>query len=114
MNTVTGELKLLRDKILVSDMDFGVEKTAAGIVLLSDDGKTSGIHPRWAKVFSVGPDQKDVKAGDWVLLDHGRWSRGFKYEDDNGNQSIIRLADNDAILMVSDEKPTGTMRAESI
>lgn len=114
MNVINETLKLLRDKILVCDMNFDLETSAGGIILPSDDGKTSGIHPRWARVFAVGPEQKDVNVGDWILLEHGRWSRGFHYEDNEGKQYNIRLADKDAILMISDEKPIGAMRAESV
>lgn len=106
---IKEKLNVLKDKVLVCDMDFGVATTAAGVVLLSDDGKTTGIHPRWAKVFAIGPDQKDVEVGDYILLEHGRWGRGMKYETENGDVLEIRLADKDAILMVSPEKPSGTL-----
>jgi co-chaperonin GroES (HSP10) len=108
--TVKGKLHPLGDKILISHMNFGMEKTKAGILLVSDDGKSSGIHPRWAKVFAVGPDQKEVAVGQWVLLEHGRWSRGHKYQAENGETFDIRLADNNAILLVSDEEPNDAMR----
>jgi co-chaperonin GroES (HSP10) len=110
MNTIKGKIIPLKDKVLVSHMEFGTERTAGGLFLLADDGKSSGIHPRWAKVFAVGLEQEDVAVGDWVLLTHGRWSRGIKYENENGEQIDIRLADKDAILLVSDEKPTDAMR----
>jgi co-chaperonin GroES (HSP10) len=108
--TITGKLRPLSDKIIVSDMDFGIEVTKNGIVLLSDDAKSSGIHPRWAKVFAIGKDQLDVKVGEWILLEHGRWSRGHKYETDTGETIDIRLADNNAILAASDDPPSDVMR----
>lgn len=108
---IKGKLRPLHDKVIVSEMEFGTEKSAGGIFLLSDDGKSSGIHPRWAKVFAVGPDQRDLKEGDWILLEHGRWSRGIKFEKPNGEQIDIRLADKEAILLVSDSKPADAMRA---
>jgi len=108
--TIKGTLKPLHDKVIVSDMNFGIEKTASGIFLPSDDGKSSGIHPRWAKVFAIGPEQKDVHVGQWILLEHGRWSRGHEYEDESGKKFDIRLADNNAILCVSDEEPGDALR----
>lgn len=108
--TIRGKLVPLGDKVLVSEMNFGIEKTSTGIFLPSDDGKSSGIHPRWAKVFAIGPMQKDVEVGQWILLEHGRWSRGHKYESENGETFDIRLADNNAILCVSDEEPNDAMR----
>jgi co-chaperonin GroES (HSP10) len=108
--TIRGKLKPLHDKVIISDMNFGMEKTKSGIFLHSDDGKSSGIHPRWGKVFAVGPAQKDVEVGQWILLEHGRWSRGHQYEDENGEIVDIRLADNNAILCVSDEAPDDALR----
>lgn len=107
---IRGNLTPLGDKIMITDMNFGSETSRGGIFLLSDDAKSSGIHPRWARVFAVGPLQKDVRVNDWILLEHGRWSRGHKYEDAAGTQMEIRLADNNAILMVSDIPPNDAMR----
>ena len=99
--TVKGKLRPLGSKVLISNMNFGMDKTRSGILLHSDDGKSSGIHPRWGKVFAVGPEQTEVNVGQWILLEHGRWSRGHKYESENGETFDIRLADLDAILLVS-------------
>ena len=78
-NKITG-LDALHDHVIVRDMSFEGRQLASGIVLLGDDGKTDGIRPRWAKVYAVGPDQLDVKVGQWVLIEHGRWTRGLKVE----------------------------------
>lgn len=103
--TVKGKLRPLHDKVLVTDMNFGEGKTKSGIILTSDDGKSSGLHPRWCRVLCVGDEQHDVKEGQWLLMQHGRWSRGIKYELDSGEEIIIRMIDLEGILLVSDEKP---------
>jgi co-chaperonin GroES (HSP10) len=113
MKPIEGELRAIRDKIIVCDMEFGLEKTASGILLHSDDGKRSGIHPRWAKVYAIGNEQTSVKVGDWILLEHGRWSRGIEYLTPDGEKITIRMADKDAILLVSDNKPADVMRSVS-
>jgi len=113
MKPIEGELRPIRDKVLVCDMEFGIEKTASGILLTSDDGKRSGIHPRWARVYAIGPEQTSVEIGQWILLSHGRWSRGIDYVTPDGEKITIRMADNDAILLVSDHKPDDTMRSIS-
>jgi co-chaperonin GroES (HSP10) len=114
MNRVVGTLIPLRDKIFVSEMYFGEEKTESGLYLPSDDGKGSGIHPRWCRVYAVGPEQEDVQVGEWILLEHARWSRGITYVQDDGTEVELYLADNKAILLVSDEKPSNTtVRAEA-
>jgi co-chaperonin GroES (HSP10) len=97
-------LKPLTDNVIVIDMNFGEQQTAGGIILQSDNGKAHGVHPRWAKVYAVGPEQQDVNVGQWVLIEHGRWTRGIKIEDDAG-EKIIRKIDTTCMLMVSDDAP---------
>jgi Chaperonin 10 Kd subunit len=104
-NVVKG-VTALHDHVIVTDMNFEGRKLASGILLLGDDGKTDGIRPRWARVYTVGPQQKDVKPGQWVLIEHGRWTRGFNVEID-GVEMILRRADPNALLFVSDEEPNG-------
>lgn len=96
------ELKPLHDNILVTDMNFKERFTSGGIVVVGDDGKASGIRPRWGKVWAIGPEQTDVKVGQYILVAHGRWTRGVKIEDDTG-EFVIRRIDNNDILLVSDE-----------
>ena len=94
-------LRVLRDQVLVAEMKFDERKTASGIVLLNDDGKNHGIRPRWAQVYAIGPEQTHVKIGQYVLVSHGRWTRGINIEDDEGKKTVRRI-DNDEILLVSD------------
>ena len=98
----TGKIRPIKDTILVSDMEFEERITNGGIVLINDDMKSSGIRPRWAKVYAVGPDQKDISAGQYILISHGRWTRGINIEDEDGEKTIRKVDPND-ILMVSDE-----------
>jgi co-chaperonin GroES (HSP10) len=105
MNVVKGKLKPLRDNVLVTDMSFDAQVSKGGIVILSDDGKSEGIKPRWGRVWAVGPEQQDVKVGEWILVEHGRWTRGVKVEDTNGDEIIIRRVETKSIMSSSDEKP---------
>ena len=73
-----------------------------------------GIRARWAKVYAIGPKQEDVKVGDWILTDHGRWTRGFKMDDDNGEEKTIRRVDNKDVLLVSDELPDDKTIAQGL
>jgi co-chaperonin GroES (HSP10) len=113
MNVVKGKLKPLRNNVLVTDMGFEEQKTASGIVLQSDDGKAHGVKPRWAKVWAVGPEQKDVHVGEWIYVEHGRWTRGIKVEEDD-KEVIIRRVDTEAILLQADEKPNDIYIARGI
>lgn len=101
---IDGEIRPLHDTIIVTDMSFEGRQLASGIVLLGDDGKTDGIRPRWARVYAIGPEQQDVRVGQWVLVEHGRWSRGVKIIK-YGEEIIIRRADPEAIIFVSDDEP---------
>lgn len=102
---VTGKLIPIRDNVLVTDMNFDQRVSKGGIVLPSDDGKSEGVRHRWARVWAIGPEQKEVKVDDWILLEHGRWTRGVTVELKDGTDIIIRRADTKAILMVTDENP---------
>lgn len=102
MNTVKiNQLQALHDYVVVTDMNFDQKITRAGIILLGDDKRLEGIHPRWAKVFAVGPDQKEIRVGQYVCVAHGRWTRGLEIEVDH-QVDIIRRVDPKDILMVSD------------
>ena len=99
-----GKLIPIRNNVLVTDMDFG-ERKLGMFVLPSDDGKSEGVRHRWCRVWAIGPEQKDVKVGEWILLEHGRWTRGITLDDEDGTEITVRRADTNAILMVSDDKP---------
>lgn len=108
---VKGKIIPIRDSVLVSDMDFDMQKTKTGIYIPSDNGKTQGIHPRWGRVWAIGPDQTDVKVGEWILVEHGRWTRTIELESDNDSIIELRRVDTNAIMASADEKPEDWMRA---
>lgn len=99
-----SHLRPLHDWIIVSDMNFESRMTSAGIILHSDNGTTAGIRPRWGQVHSIGPEQQDVQVGQWVCVAHGRWTRGVRIEDAQGEHTVRRI-DPEDILLVSDEPP---------
>jgi co-chaperonin GroES (HSP10) len=99
-----NRLQPLNDAVVVSDMTFDERITTGGIVLLNDNGKGTGIRPRWAQVYAVGPEQKDVAVGQWICVAHGRWTRGIDIEDEAGKQTLRRVDPRD-ILLMSNEQP---------
>jgi co-chaperonin GroES (HSP10) len=105
MNVVEGKLIPIRDNVLITDMNFEEQKTSSGIIIRSDDGKSEGIKPRWGKVWAIGPKQQDVQVGEWILIEHGRWTRGVTVRGEDGNDFVIRRVDTKAILASTDEKP---------
>lgn len=98
------QLQALRNDVIVTDMAFDARITQSGLILLNDNGTGLGIRPRWGQVYAVGPDQTDVKIGQWICVAHGRWTRGLDIEDELGARTIRRVDPND-ILLVSDSLP---------
>jgi co-chaperonin GroES (HSP10) len=99
-----ANFKPIGSHVIVCDMSFDVRITNGGILLPNDDMKSAGIRPRWGKIYAVGPDQKDPELveGKWVMISHGRWTRGIDIIDEEGEKTIRRVDIND-ILLVSDE-----------
>ena len=98
-----GKIRLLKKNILAYELEFGIQ-IHNGIIIPDDDATLHGIHARWAKVYKVGPDIDDLKPGDYILIDHGRWSRGFKVDEGDGDV-LVRWVDYKDVFIVTDEKP---------
>jgi co-chaperonin GroES (HSP10) len=98
-------LNPIRDKVIGRMLEaIGNERrTKGGLVLTEKNFGEETIRPRWFEVTHVGPDQKDVKAGNYILVPHGRWSRGLDFYGTSREEDKLFLLDNDAIMMVSDE-----------
>lgn len=108
-----GNLIAIKDNVIVTDMEFDGRTTSTGIILPSDNGKSAGVRPRWAQVYKIGPEQKDVEVGQYILVAHGRWTRGLKIEDDQGVKTIRKIDPKD-ILMVSDEPQYDDTMSEAV
>ena len=106
-------LKALGNTVLVEDMVFDGRQLSSGIYLLNDNGTTAGIRPRWGRVYAIGPKQKDVVVGQWICVAHGRWTRGVKIEDVNGERTIRKIDPKD-ILLVSDSEPNDDTMSTAI
>ena len=55
------KLRPLRDNVIVVNFERGERTSSGGIIIADDNGKEHGIRARWAEVYAVGPEQKDVK-----------------------------------------------------
>ena len=105
-SVIKGQLRPIKDKVLVSHMYFGEQKTKSGLIIKDDNGTTRGIYPRWGKVYAKGPTNKeDYNVGDWILIMHGRWTRGINLEDGDSEKEV-RMIENESVLAFSDEKPS--------
>lgn len=113
VNNKFEKITPLGNTVLVSGMNFKERLSSGGIVLLGDDGKTSGIRPRWGQVYAIGPDQTDVKVGDWIFVLHGRWTRGIEIEDNSG-KITVRKVDPKDIVLTAEERPYDDTFSEAI
>ena len=103
------KIKALKGKVLVSDLERGA-RVIKGIIVPDDNGKSEGIRPRWGRVYAVGHDIKDIKVGQWILVEHARWTREIKITDDNDKEIKLWGVDwPNAAMLVSDEDPETTI-----
>jgi co-chaperonin GroES (HSP10) len=107
--TIKGKLTPIGNRVLVSDMYFGEQKTKSGLIIRDDDGTTRGIYPRWGKVYAKGTSNNDeYTIGDWVLVEHGRWTRSANIDDGSG-EIEVRMVESESILIWSNERPSGAV-----
>ena len=100
------DLRPIHDRVLVTEMEFGEQKTSGGIIMPGDDGIARGIHPRWGKVSDKGHENTDdYEVGDWILVEHGRWTRGITLENSKG-KVVVPAVEAESVLGTSKEKPT--------
>ena len=102
---MTKEVKPLRNKVLVTNIESGGKITRGGIIIPDDDGKDRGIRPRWAEIYAVGDEIDDLRPGQWILISHGRWSRGVDVQTAGGKVNLRQVDYPEAVLLVSETNP---------
>lgn len=104
VNISIGNLRVLGNKVMVTDMEFDARVTDSGIILPGDDMEQRGIRPRWCRVIAKGPEQEDVEVGEWVYVDHGRWTRGVDiFDTDSETEMTIRMVDPKDMILRNDK-----------
>jgi co-chaperonin GroES (HSP10) len=102
---IKGNVRPIHGDVLVTDMYFGEMRTKSGLYIPSDDAKAHGVKPRWAKVYAKGPENTDpYKVGDWILIEHGRWTRKIEIEL-NGEKIGLQKVEVESILAWQEEEP---------
>ena len=100
------EFRALKDKVIGKMIDrFGEQVSAGGVIYQEKDGTSEAIRPRWFEVTHVGPEQVDVKVGQYVLVDQGRWTRGIDFYHTMRKEDFVYRLDTDALLVISDDNP---------
>lgn len=82
--------------------------TAHGIILPDDNMTDRGIHARWGQVFAIGPEVDDLSPGEWVLVEHGRWTNGIDLQLPQETVRVWRIEYPKSVLLVSDVDPRQT------
>jgi hypothetical protein len=100
----------IKNNVFVSDMEHGMQVTARGIIIPDDNMKDRGIHARWGRVYAVGPEVDDLKPGEWVLIEHGRWTNGIDLALPDGTVRVWRIEYPKSALLVSETDPRSTTR----
>lgn len=95
----------INDNVFVTELDSGPHKTAGGILLPDDNMTDRGIRCRWGQVWCVGPDVTDITPGDWVLIEHGRWTTAIELELPSGVVRMWRVDWPAAVLIACDTDP---------
>jgi co-chaperonin GroES (HSP10) len=95
----------LKANVFVTDLDNGPRRTMAGILIPDDDMTARGIRPRWGRVWCVGPEITEVQPGDWLLIEHGRWTNAIDFELAGGSVRAWRIEWPQAVILAADRDP---------
>lgn len=99
------QVKALPGKVLVTDLERGA-RVIGGIIIPDDNGKSEGIRPRWGKVYSIGDGVIDIKEGQWILIENGRWTRMLKVKQEDGTDiQLWGVEYPESVLLASDSEP---------
>lgn len=106
MTVSAQSIRIPKGKVMVTALEDGSGKTKGGIILNADDGKTHGIRPRWCKVYGVGEGVDDLEAGDWILVKHGRWTKGLTVEIAGEEITVWVVEYPSSVELKTKENPT--------
>lgn len=96
-------VRVLGNNVLVDLVDRGDNLTPGGIIIPDDDGKESGLRPRWAEVLASGPEARldGIEPGDRVLIEQLSWSRKLMDATyDDGSKRPVWLTHSDKCLLI--------------
>jgi hypothetical protein len=100
-------LSPMPNKVFVTDLEIGEVTRTSGVIIANDLGKNYGLRDRWAKVYKLGEGVEDISVGEWVYIEHGRWTVGLDMIHEDGTEFKTWMVDwPDACIMTSSEPPT--------
>lgn len=101
------DIRPLRDRVLGQMIDPpGTERTTqGGLIITENESSEDFVRPRWFLVTHVGPEQTDIFPGQYVLVAHGRWSRGIDIAGTRRQQDKLYLIDHAEVLGIRPDHP---------
>lgn len=105
-NQVTAEhFHPLHNNVFVTDLDTGPHVTAGGIIRPDDNMTATGIRPRWGQVWAIGPEVEGVTVGEWVFVEHTRWTNSIDLALPDGVVRVWRIDWPDAVMLATADDP---------
>lgn len=95
----------LKENVFVTDLDSGPHETAGGIIIPDDNATVRGIHPRWGRVWAIGPDVQGIEVGEWVYIEHARWTLAIDLDLPDGVVRIWKIDWPEAVLLAAPVDP---------
>lgn len=95
----------LKANVFVTDLDSGLHMTAGGIIRPDDNMSETGIRSRWARVWAIGPEVKDLAVGEWVYVEHARWTNSIDIDLPSGRVRVWRVDWPNAVMLASPDDP---------
>ena len=107
---IKGNLKCLPDTLYVERLEVGDRQTSSGIIIPMEDMRLNQrfIKPRWARVYKKADNITNVNVGDWVLLEHGKWSTALNIIDNNKQVKLWYINEKNyksGIIGIRQEEP---------
>jgi hypothetical protein len=102
---VASEFRPLKKNVFVTDLDGGMHVTKGGIIRPDDNMSATGIRPRWACVWAIGPDVEDIKVGEWVFIEHARWTNSIDLRLPSGSVRVWKVDWPAAVLLAMQDDP---------
>lgn len=78
-----------------------IEKNKFGFILTNQDTEAQGKYARWGQVTAIGEEVTEFSVGDYVLIESGMWTLGFKLGEDK-----VWKSDQTKVCAIGDESLT--------
>lgn len=103
-----SDFRPLKGKVFVTSLEHGDTITKAGLIITDDNMTNRGIRARWGQVWAIGDDVQDIEVGQWILIEHGRWTQKIAMDVNGEIVNVWSVEYPASVHLVSDEEPKGS------